>query len=138
MSYDEGHSPVTVEGGNTVLVTDTAGDVREGLAEGIRVVGVAWGMHSVEELTEAGAEFVAIWPQELGSYLLGDSPGEPRGACALPLPASGAPATDAAAAADVAAAAENETRAIGPVTKAPPGHWDHELLAAVTRILPEH
>jgi phosphoglycolate phosphatase len=153
VSYDEGNSPVTVEGGNTVLVTDTAGDVREGLAEGIRVVGVAWGMHSVDELTEAGAEFVAIWPQELGSYLLGDSPGEPRGACPLPLPASGAPATNAAAAAgaaDVAAAAENETRAVAirrqrriaslgamvPATKAPPGRSDRELLAAVSRILP--
>ena len=71
----------------TVLVTDTAGDVRDALAEGIQVIGVAWGMHSVEELTAAGAEFVAYWPQELAARLLGDGAADPpTGACALPAP----------------------------------------------------
>jgi phosphoglycolate phosphatase len=82
--YDEEMVPVEVAAGGTVLVTDTAGDVREALEEGIRAVGVAWGMHSVDQLVEAGAEFVALWPQEVGSYLLQGIDAVPRGACELP------------------------------------------------------
>jgi phosphoglycolate phosphatase len=73
-----------------VLVTDTVGDVREGVSCGIRVVGVAWGMHSAAELKAAGAEFVALWPQEIVARLLPDGSCTPggcdctSGACALP------------------------------------------------------
>lgn len=83
--YDErGHRHDT-DPTSTVLVTDTAGDVRDAVQVGIRAVGVAWGMHSVQELTGAGAEFVALWPQELTAHLLGDEAARPpRGACALP------------------------------------------------------
>jgi phosphoglycolate phosphatase len=83
--YDEAGEPRRPEPATTVLVTDTAGDVQEALAAGIRAVGVAWGMHSVAELTTAGAEFVALWPQELSAHLLGDVAAlPPNGACALP------------------------------------------------------
>jgi phosphoglycolate phosphatase len=34
-------------------------------------VGVAWGMHTERQLTEAGAERVALWPQELLAWLRG-------------------------------------------------------------------
>jgi phosphoglycolate phosphatase len=88
--YDEEMVPVEVAASGTVLVTDTAGDVKEALEEGIRAVGVAWGMHSVDQLVEAGAEFVALWPQEVGSYLLQGIDAAPRGACEL-LPGAGAP-----------------------------------------------
>lgn len=54
-----------------VLVTDTVGDVQAAMAAGIRAVGVAWGMHTEQQLLAAGAEFVAIWPQELLSHLYG-------------------------------------------------------------------
>lgn len=83
--YDEtGWRPAPDPAG-TVLVTDTAGDVREALEVGIRVIGVAWGMHSVEELTAAGAEFVALWPQEIAAHLLGPAAAHPpEGACAVP------------------------------------------------------
>lgn len=91
--YDEGGRGVDPDPASTVLVTDTAGDVRDALETGIRVIGVAWGMHSVDELITAGAEFVALWPQEIASYLLGDSAAEePQGACLLPAP----PGTDEA------------------------------------------
>jgi phosphoglycolate phosphatase len=51
-------------------------------------------MHTTAELTEAGAEFVALWPQEVLSHLLGDDAArEPTGACAVP----GAPAPPPAA-----------------------------------------
>lgn len=54
-----------------VLVTDTVGDVEAAVRSGIRAVGVAWGMHTEEQLLAAGAEFVAVWPQELLAHLYG-------------------------------------------------------------------
>lgn len=91
--YDEGGRGRDPDPGSTVLVTDTAGDVRDALGAGIRVVGVAWGMHSVEELTAAGAEFVALWPQEITTHLLGDAAARPpQRACTItqgPIPAVG-------------------------------------------------
>lgn len=83
--YDETGQVLVPAPGSTVLVTDTVGDVRDALAAGIRVVGVAWGMHGIDELVGAGAEFVALWPQELAAYLLGDAAAAgPVGSCALP------------------------------------------------------
>jgi|GEM_PF-699838 len=66
-------------GAEIVLVTDTVGDVAEGLECGIRVIGVAWGMHSADDLLAAGAEFVALWPQELVARLLPGGSCEPGG-----------------------------------------------------------
>jgi phosphoglycolate phosphatase len=62
-------------GEEVVLVTDTIGDVEEAIRCGIRAVGVVWGMHTADELQAAGAEFVAIWPQELITHLLDDPTG---------------------------------------------------------------
>lgn len=84
-SYDEAGSHTAPALATTVLVTDTAGDVREAAEAGIRAVGVAWGMHSVADLETAGAEFVALWPQEITARLLEDgAPVAATGACALP------------------------------------------------------
>ncbi len=72
---------------DTVLVTDTVGDVAAALAAGVRAVGVCWGMHSADQLLAAGAEFVAVWPQELISHLRAPATGGARqesGACAVP------------------------------------------------------
>jgi phosphoglycolate phosphatase len=52
------------------LITDTIGDVKEARSCGIRAVGVAWGMHTQEQLLAAGAEKVALWPQELIAWLV--------------------------------------------------------------------
>jgi len=92
--YDEGGRGPRPDPSGTVLVTDTAGDVRDALEAGIRVIGVAWGMHSVADLTAAGAEFVALWPQEIAAHLLGDAAAHPpAGACAVPAtPAAEVPA----------------------------------------------
>jgi len=86
VTYDETPGAARPDLSTTVLVTDTAGDVRDALAAGIRAVGVAWGMHTADELTAAGAEFVAIWPQELPGYLLRGTVPEPTGACAIAPP----------------------------------------------------
>jgi phosphoglycolate phosphatase len=86
VAYDETPADTRPDLETTVLVTDTAGDVGDALEVGIRAVGVAWGMHGADELSAAGAEFVAIWPQELPGHLLGDTATAPTGACALPAP----------------------------------------------------
>jgi phosphoglycolate phosphatase len=54
---------------DVVLVTDTVGDVIEAGEAGVRVIGVAWGMHTERQLLEAGAERIALWPQELVAWL---------------------------------------------------------------------
>lgn len=91
--YDEAGGVQAPDPASTVLITDTAGDVRDALRAGIRVVGVAWGMHGVEQLTAAGAEFVALWPQEISAHLLGHlAAAVPDGTCALP--ATKPPAAD--------------------------------------------
>lgn len=92
--YDETGHIRSPDLASTVLVTDTAGDVRDAVQTGIRVVGVAWGMHTPDELTAAGAEFVALWPQELSAYLLGDAASAgPGGTCAVSHPQPPRPAT---------------------------------------------
>ncbi|WP_187638969.1 MULTISPECIES: HAD family hydrolase [Paraburkholderia] len=64
-SYDERSGHLA---GDVVLVTDTVGDVSAAMSAGSRAVGVAWGMHTPAQLTAAGAEFVAVWPEELLTY----------------------------------------------------------------------
>ena len=76
-AYDEPTDAPHPHQRETIMVTDTIGDVREARAAGIRSLGVTWGMHSDRELLDAGAEFVAIWPQEIVTYLLGDAPLSP-------------------------------------------------------------
>jgi phosphoglycolate phosphatase len=69
-AYREDHEPATPSGDQIALVTDTVGDVRHAVECGIRAIGVAWGMHTEKQLLDTGAEFVAVWPQELIARLL--------------------------------------------------------------------
>ncbi len=85
-AYREGEKPDEPAGRQIVLITDTIGDIKHARECGIRAVGVAWGMHSEDRLMEAGAEFVAVWPQELVAYLLPG--GFAAASCAVPRPAS--------------------------------------------------
>lgn len=84
-SFDEGSEDAGAAASDTVLVTDTVGDAEAALAAGVRVVGVSWGMHPAERLRAAGAEFVAVWPQELIAYL---APTGHAQSCAVALPAA--------------------------------------------------
>jgi phosphoglycolate phosphatase len=81
-AYVESHRPESPRESQVVLITDTVGDVRHAIECGIRVVGVSWGMHTEARLLEAGAEFVAIWPQEIIAHLFPDGIGAQ--ACAAP------------------------------------------------------
>jgi phosphoglycolate phosphatase len=69
-AYREGDGPQISDGDQIVLITDTVGDVKHACECGIRTIGVSWGMHSEPQLLAAGAEFVAVWPQELVARLL--------------------------------------------------------------------
>jgi len=80
-AYREGETPGCARPEDLVLITDTTGDVRHARECGVRVVGVAWGMHHEKDLLAAGAEFVAIWPQEIVARLLNGA--EVRPACVL-------------------------------------------------------
>ena len=83
--YREGHRPAVASASDLVLITDTTGDVKHATECGVRAVGVAWGMHTEDRLLAAGAEFVAVWPQELIAYL---SPGGKGRSCNVPVRSS--------------------------------------------------
>jgi phosphoglycolate phosphatase len=81
-AYDEGAAAISAEPDDVVLITDTIGDVREAAAAGVRAVGVTWGMHTEADLLAAGAERVALWPQELSAWLTaGTDALDETGAC---------------------------------------------------------
>ncbi|MGY8683406.1 HAD hydrolase-like protein [Bradyrhizobium sp. UFLA05-153] len=69
-AYREGHEPEAPRADQIALITDTVGDVKHAVECGVRAIGVAWGMHTEQQLLVAGAEFVAVWPQELVARLL--------------------------------------------------------------------
>lgn len=79
---------------DVVLVTDTVGDVGEAVEAGASAIGVSWGMHTERQLLDAGAQQVALWPQELVAWL---TSGCAAAACSV---ASTPPAADSASALD--------------------------------------
>lgn len=148
--YDESQVSISDSTAVVHLVTDTVGDCEEAIAAGAIPIGVAWGMHSEEELRRAGATEVCLWPQELIA-LLGRGPR--LGSCsspARPLPARGERVLDRVRAANTAnhssdqqppPAAHVAPSCCGPCasteTTTPcdttPAAIDPEVLAAVTR-----
>lgn len=94
---EDGTDATSLEFDDVVLVTDTVGDVMEAREVGIRVIGVTWGMHTQEQLLAAGAEKVALWPQELIAWLRPSSPStQDTPSCACTVQPSGACSADAA------------------------------------------
>jgi phosphoglycolate phosphatase len=87
LSYSEEKQAVADD---VVLITDTVGDVREGRSCGVRVIGVAWGMHGCDALRQAGAETVVMWPQELLTLLIpAGEPARDCSACRCSVPSTG-------------------------------------------------
>jgi phosphoglycolate phosphatase len=157
-AYDEKGGPGNGDA-EAVLVTDTVGDVKEARASGVRALGVAWGMHSEAELLAAGAEMVAIWPQELIAWLAADETcgceSSAHGACACaPATSACAPLAATARAAEPVKSAARERvadaakvrRARRPdalpspvvtprvATRAPPLGFEPDLLATLRRL----
>ena len=82
-AYREGHDPEAPRADQIALITDTVGDVKHAVECGVRAIGVAWGMHTEQQLLAAGAEFVAVWPQELVARLV---PGGFASSCSVGQP----------------------------------------------------
>ena len=59
-----------VQPADTVMIGDTAYDMEMARSAGVRAIGVEWGYHPPEELTAAGAEFIAATPDQLRAYLM--------------------------------------------------------------------
>ncbi|MCY3804928.1 MAG: HAD family hydrolase [bacterium] len=113
--YDEAVTPHKHASNEVMLITDTVGDVTEALKAGIRVCGVAWGMHSADRLKAAGAEFVCVWPEELLVYLRDGRSAEGGPCTAGPPPSrSAAAAGNAVRSAAAAAAAHRRGRRAKP------------------------
>jgi len=53
----------------TVMIGDTAHDIRMARAAGVRAQGVGWGFHTVEEVRASGADAVALTFAELNTAL---------------------------------------------------------------------
>jgi phosphoglycolate phosphatase len=49
----------------TYYIGDTAGDIREARAAGVRTVAVTWGWHSRERLAATQPDFLVDTPEEL-------------------------------------------------------------------------
>ena len=122
--YNEAAIPHKHASNEVMLITDTVGDVEEALKAGIRVCGVAWGMHSAGRLKAAGAEFVCVWPEELLVYLRdGRSSEESPCTAGAPVSRPGAAAGNAARSAASVAAAHRRARRAKPMAgrATPPG-----------------
>jgi phosphoglycolate phosphatase len=57
------------EPGCTVMIGDTAHDIRMARAAGVRAVGVTWGFHTRPEIEASGADVVVDTFEELGTEL---------------------------------------------------------------------
>jgi phosphoglycolate phosphatase len=86
-AYQDGADAAQLQAQEVVLVTDTVGDVAEAREAGVRAIGVSWGMHTEKQLLDAGAERVALWPQELVAWLRDADSAVPAGACCTPMQA---------------------------------------------------
>ncbi len=60
---------VLADPAKAVMIGDTVYDIEMAVAAGVRAIGVDWGYHTAQELLGAGAEAVAMTPQELGKML---------------------------------------------------------------------
>jgi phosphoglycolate phosphatase len=55
---------------HAVMIGDTAYDMAMARSAEVRGIGVDWGYHDAQELRDAGAEYIALTPQDLQEYLL--------------------------------------------------------------------
>lgn len=60
-----------VEPGCAVMIGDTTYDMEMARRAGVPAIGVAWGVHEVDELRDAGAHAVASSPEELAAAVRG-------------------------------------------------------------------
>jgi phosphoglycolate phosphatase len=49
----------------TLIITDTVGDIKEANEVGVKSIGVVWGIHNASKLKEANPHFIAMKPSEI-------------------------------------------------------------------------
>jgi len=49
----------------TIMVTDTVGDIKEAKEVGVKTIGTVWGVHEKERLIKNGVDFVAERPEDI-------------------------------------------------------------------------
>ncbi len=54
-----------IEAKNTLMITDSIGDVKEAMEVEIKTIGVVWGVHDGKRLKESGADFIAEKSQDI-------------------------------------------------------------------------
>jgi len=54
-----------IKADQTVIVTDTVGDVKEAREVGIKSIGTSWGAHEPERLIKNGVDFMAEKPEDI-------------------------------------------------------------------------
>jgi phosphoglycolate phosphatase len=117
-AYQDGGEAGQLLAQEVVLVTDTVGDVAEAREAGVRAIGVSWGMHTEQQLLDAGAERVALWPQELVAWLRGPDSAAAACACSPSGSPAPSPAAEAACACAVRPPAVTAKPTVDPVAEA--------------------
>ena len=51
------------------MIGDTSIDINTGKNAGVRSIGCLWGFRSMEELTSAGADFIAEKPEDIVKFI---------------------------------------------------------------------
>jgi phosphoglycolate phosphatase len=54
-----------IKSNETVMITDSIGDVKEAMEVKIKTIGVSWGIHEAKRLKETGADFIAETPKDI-------------------------------------------------------------------------
>jgi phosphoglycolate phosphatase len=117
---------------DVVLVTDTVGDVAEAREAGVRAIGVSWGMHGERQLLDAGAERVALWPQELIAWLRDGDAAPAACACSTAPGASCATPPSTPTRAPAPAPAPTPIKAADPTAQAARQRRERQLQARFT------
>ena len=54
---------------STIMIGDTSYDMATARAAGVTAIGVTWGYHEAQELSEAGAHYIASDPSDISAFI---------------------------------------------------------------------
>ena len=62
-------SDMSIAPSEAIMIGDTSIDINTGKNAGVRSIGCLWGFRSMEELTSAGADFIAEKPEDIVKFI---------------------------------------------------------------------